>query len=169
RDLIAFRRRYDHLVEQVAESPLDSAHGGLWKVCTYVSQPTHSEHLVLVKGKIDPGKPTLVRMHPVSPFTDMLGEKSERTGQLQRAMEVIGAEGCGVVVMLVDNSPDRLKQFVIKRAGAQDVIEQRDYGIGAQILTDLGVHDMVLLTNSARTYVGLGGHDLRVVGQRPLG
>jgi 3,4-dihydroxy 2-butanone 4-phosphate synthase/GTP cyclohydrolase II len=168
RDLIAYRRRYDHLVECVAESPLDSVHGGLWSVRTYVSRPTHSEHLVLIKGKIDPRRPTLVRMHPVSPFTDILGEKSERSGQLQRAMEVIGAEGAGVVVMLVDNAPDRLKQFVTKRAGAQDVVEQRDYGTGAQILTDLGVRDMVLLTNSTRTYVGLGGHDLRVVGQRPL-
>jgi 3,4-dihydroxy 2-butanone 4-phosphate synthase/GTP cyclohydrolase II len=168
RDLIAYRRRYDHLVECVAESPLDSVHGGLWTVKTYVSRPTHTEHLVLVKGRVDPRKPTLVRMHPVSPFTDILGEKSERTGQLQRAMEVIGREGAGIVVMLVDNSPDRLKQFVTKRADAQDVVEQRDYGTGAQILVDLGVRDMVLLTNSQRTYVGLGGYDLRVVDQQAL-
>jgi 3,4-dihydroxy 2-butanone 4-phosphate synthase/GTP cyclohydrolase II len=83
-------------------------------------------------------------------------------------MDIIGEAGAGIIVMLIDNSPDRLKQLVAKKATFADVLEQRDYGVGAQILADLGVHDMILLTNSHRTYVALDGYGMEVVEQRAL-
>jgi 3,4-dihydroxy 2-butanone 4-phosphate synthase/GTP cyclohydrolase II len=168
RDLIAYRRRYDHLVSLVNETKIVSTHGGEWIAKTYINKAEYAEHLVLQKGKVEPGKPTLVRMHGLSIFSDMLGE-GDRAGQLQRAMEMIGEEGAGVVVIIRDNSPDRLTKMIERRAqGAPADMEQRDYGIGAQILVDLGVHEMVLLTNSHRTFVGLDGYGLEVVGERPI-
>ena len=169
RDLIAYRRRYDHLVQCVNETKIVSAHGGEWVAKTYINKAEYAEHLVLQKGKVEPGKPTLVRMHGLSIFSDMLGEGG-RAGQLQRAMEIIGEEGAGIVVIIRDNTPDRLTKMIERRAqGAPgDGMEQRDYGIGAQILVDLGVHEMVLLTNSHRTFVGLDGYGLEVVSERPI-
>jgi 3,4-dihydroxy 2-butanone 4-phosphate synthase / GTP cyclohydrolase II len=168
RDLIAYRRRYDHLVQQVNETRIVSTHGGEWTAKTYINKAEYAEHLVLQKGKVEAGKPTLVRMHGLSIFTDMLGE-GERAGQLQRAMEIIGDEGAGIVVIIRDNSPDRLTKLIANRAqGLPADMEQRDYGIGAQILVDLGVHEMVLLTNSHRTFVGLDGYGLEVVGEKPI-
>jgi 3,4-dihydroxy 2-butanone 4-phosphate synthase/GTP cyclohydrolase II len=172
RDLIAYRRRYDHLVQFVAETKLVSQFGGDWTVKTYVNKAEYAEHLVLQKGRVDPKAPTLVRMHALSPFADILGEDSPRGGLLKRSMELIGEVGSGVVVVLRDNRPDRLTAAIRKRAeGAPpsaDDMEQRDYGIGAQILVDLGVQDMVLLTNSHRTFVGLDGYGLNVVGERAI-
>ena len=168
RDLIAYRRRYDHLVQQVNETKIVSTHGGEWTVKTYINQAEYAEHLVLQKGKVDPGKPTLVRMHGLSIFTDILGEGG-RSGQLQRSMELIGETGAGIVVIIRDNSPDRLTKMIERRSqGVPADMEQRDYGIGAQILVDLGVHEMVLLTNSHRTFVGLDGYGLEVVGEKPI-
>src|SRR5688500_16375940 len=168
RDLIAYRRRYDHLVQQVNETRIVSTHGGEWTAKTYINKAEYAEHLVLQKGRVEPGKATLVRMHGLSIFTDMLGE-GERAGQLQRAMKIIGDEGAGIVVIIRDNTPDRLTKMIARRAeGAPSDMEQRDYGIGAQILVDLGVHEMVLLTNSHRTFVGLDGYGLEVVGERPI-
>ena len=168
RDLIAYRRRYDHLVQQVNETKIVSTHGGEWTAKTYINRAEYAEHLVLQKGKVEAGKPTLVRMHGLSIFSDMLGE-GDRAGQLQSAMEIIGEAGAGIVVVIRDNTPDRLTKMIARRAdGAPADMEQRDYGIGAQILVDLGVHEMVLLTNSHRTFVGLDGYGLEVVGEQPI-
>ena len=168
RDLIAYRRRHDHLVECRAESAFISEYGGEWTVRAYRDSSQNAEHLVLQKGRVDPSKPTLVRVHPTSPLLDILGEKGERSGQLRRAMEIIGEEGAGIIVLLVDNMPGRFERLVATRGRHEDSGEQRDYGVGAQILADLGVHDMILLTNSHRTYVALDGYGLEAVGTRPL-
>jgi 3,4-dihydroxy 2-butanone 4-phosphate synthase/GTP cyclohydrolase II len=169
RDLIAYRHRHDHLVAKVAETRLSSAHGGDWTVKTYVNRVEYAEHLVLQKGRVEPGQPTLVRMHNFNPLTDMLGEVGPRSTYLQRAMDIIGTEGAGVIVIIRDNRPDRLSRMMAARdSGERPAMEQRDYGIGAQILADLGVTDIRLLTNSAHSYVGLGGYGLNVVGQQPI-
>ena len=169
RDLIAYRRRHDHLVECRAESKFVSNYGGEWTMRAYFDSAQSTEHLVLQKGRVDPAKPTLVRVHPGSPLADILGETGPRSGQLERAMEIIAEEGAGVVVLLLDHSPNRMTRMVASRGKPEDVSEQRDYGVGAQILADLGVHDMVLLTNSHRTYVALEGYGLEVTGTRSLG
>jgi 3,4-dihydroxy 2-butanone 4-phosphate synthase/GTP cyclohydrolase II len=169
RDLIAYRRRHDHLVAAIAETRFVSRHGGDWTVRTYINKAEYAEHLVLQKGKVVPGTPTLVRMHVLSPFSDILGEDSPRTGALQRAMEIIGEEGAGIVVIIRDNRPDRLSRLMADREGAQrDALEQRDYGIGAQILVDLGVSEITLLSNAHRSFVGLSGYGLTVVSERRI-
>ncbi len=167
RDLIAYRLRHDHLVQCVASVPLDSIHGGQWTAKTYVNKAEYAEHMVLQKGRIEPGKPTLVRVHAMSMFTDLFGEVGGRAGQLQRAMEVIGAAGAGIVVIIRDARPDAISAQMRAR-GAGEPVELRDYGIGAQILVDLGVTDMVLLTNAHRNIVGLQGYGLNVVGEQAI-
>ena len=169
RDLIAYRRRNDHLVQCIAEIPMTSVFGGDWIAKTYVNRAEYAEHLVLQKGKPVAGQPTMVRMHALSIFPDMLGDLSSRDGQLQKSMQMIGEEGSGIVVVIRDISPHRLSREMQARAGTRPAdMDLRDYGIGAQILVDLGVHDMILLTNSHKTFVGLDGYGLNVVEERSI-
>jgi 3,4-dihydroxy 2-butanone 4-phosphate synthase/GTP cyclohydrolase II len=167
RDLIAYRHAHDRLVKCVAETKLESWHGGEWTAKTYANTAEYSEHMVLQKGRIEPGKPTLVRMHTQSMFTDMFAEKGNRAGQLQRAMDVIGEEGAGVIVIIRDGSPTAISEQM-RAKGQGESIVLRDYGIGAQILVDLGVTDMILLTNQHRNIVGIEGYGLHVVGERAI-
>ncbi len=168
RDLIAYRRRHDHNVEKVAETRFESRWGGEWTAISYRNKAIDAETLALVKGKIDPGQPTLVRMHSLNLFSDVLGQGGEREGMLGRAMEAIAAEGSGVVVLLNRTVP--LSQVVRVHAGetVPDMQELRDYGVGAQILAELGIHDMILLTNSHHTLVALDGYGLNIVAERPI-
>ena len=173
RDLIAYRRRHDHLVEKRAEMTFESKWGGQWKAMTFHNKATGDETIALVKGRIDPTKPTLVRMHTASFFVDMFGETSERAGLLSHSMELIAAEGAGVIVVInrpMKGSVTRFMQLRAegKGAGAPEVEELRDYGVGAQILADLGVEEMVLLTNTHHTLVGLEGYGLSIVGERAI-
>ena len=169
RDLIAYRRRYDHLVEKRAEAKFVSRWGGDWTAMTFYNKATGTDTLALVKGKIDPAKPTLVRMHTLSMFSDMLGELSDRAGILGRSMEIIGKEERGVVVVINRAGPNMLSKVLQARTTPDaDMDELRDYGVGAQILAELGVHDMVLLTNSHHTLIALEGYGLSIVGERPI-
>ncbi|MES2175604.1 MAG: 3,4-dihydroxy-2-butanone-4-phosphate synthase [Pseudomonadota bacterium] len=170
RDLIAYRRRHDHMIERRAETTFDSRWGGDWKAISFYNKATQTEQLVLQKGHVDPEKPTLVRMHQMSPLSDTFGKLGARAGLLPRCMEVIGEEGAGIIVILRGDEPDMLTRMLQHNAGiAQgDMDELRNYGAGAQILADLGVHDMILLTNSHRSLIALDGYDLAVVGQRPI-
>ncbi|WP_353216246.1 3,4-dihydroxy-2-butanone-4-phosphate synthase [Sandarakinorhabdus sp.] len=167
RDLIAYRHRHDRLVKCVAETRLESWHGGDWLAKTYANTAEYAEHMVLQKGRIEPGKPTLVRVHTQSMFTDMFGEKGDRAGQLGRAMDAIGNEGAGVIVIIRDGSPTAISEQM-RAKGQGEPITLRDYGIGAQILVDLGVTDMILLTNQHRNIVGIEGYGLKVVGERAI-
>ena len=167
RDLIAYRLRHDHLVQCVASVPLDSIHGGAWTAKTYVNKAEYAEHMVLQKGRIDAAKPTLVRVHAMSMFTDLFGEAGGRAGLIPRAMEIIGDAGAGIIVIIRDARPDAISAQMRAR-GQGEPHELRDYGIGAQILVDLGVSDMVLLTNAHRNIVGLQGYGLNVVGEQAL-
>lgn len=173
RDLIAYRRKHDHLIEKKAELRFTSRWGGDWRAVTFFNKATGDETVALVKGHIDPAAPTLVRMHTMSMFVDVFGEDNERSGLLSRSMEAIAAEGSGVLVLI--NKPVRgmVSRFMElraagKSAGAPEIEELRDYGGGAQILTELGVHDMILLTNTHHTLVGLEGYGLSIVGERPI-
>ncbi len=168
RDLIAYRMKHDNLVKCVAEMTLESDYGGRWTARTYANTAEYGEHIVLQKGHVVPGEPTLVRMHTQSMFTDLLGEVDERTGQLQRAMAAIGEAGSGIVVILRDPSPTAISSQMRARGQGEPVAALRDYGIGAQILVDLGVSEMILLTNAHRNIVGLTGYGLTVVGERPI-
>jgi 3,4-dihydroxy 2-butanone 4-phosphate synthase/GTP cyclohydrolase II len=164
RDLIEYRMRHDHLVEKATESTFVSDYGGEWRAVTFRNKIDGTTNLVLQKGHVEPGKPTLVRMHAISIFDDLLGRPGARKRTLQRSMAAIGEEGSGLIVVLMPRSPDALQQEV---AGKPEG-ELREYGIGAQILAELGVHDMILLTNSPRPVVGIEGYHLRVVDERPI-
>jgi 3,4-dihydroxy 2-butanone 4-phosphate synthase / GTP cyclohydrolase II len=171
RDLIAYRRRHDHLVELVSEAPFTSRWGGDWTVRAYRNKATGTEQIALVKGRVDPTKPTLVRMHALSPFADMFGEDSQRSHLLSRSMELIGEAGAGVIVVINRQRADAFTTAVRMKAGEAvtvDMEELRDYGVGAMILAELGVHDMVLLTNTHHTLVGLDGYGLSIVGEREI-
>ena len=173
RDLIAYRRKHDHLVEKRAEMKFTSKWGGDWTAMTFFNKATGDETMALRKGMIDPDKPTLVRMHTMSMFVDVFGEDNDRAGLLSRSMEAIAEEGSGVVVVINKPMVGVVSRFMQlraegKSAGAPEVEELRDYGGGAQILTELGVHDMILLTNTHHTLVGLEGYGLSIVGERPI-
>ncbi len=166
-DLIAYRHAHDRLVKVVAETEIDSWHGGKWLAKTYANTAEYGEHMVLQKGRIDPDTPTLVRVHTMSMFSDLFAEADDRAGQLQRAMDVIGEAGAGVVVIIRDSSPTAISSQM-RAKGEGQPIELRDYGVGAQILYDLGVRDMVLLSNRHRNIVGIQGYGLNVVGERAI-
>ena len=175
-DLISYRRRTESIVKRAVETDLNSEFGGDWRMIVYVNKASYAEHLALVKGNIGTGDPVLVRMHAVNVLDDVLGESSGGgiSGNVQAAMREIGEAGRGVVVLIREPTPTALSDMVRDRLGAgkgrdgDDVPgnELRDYGVGAQILLDLGVRDMTLLTNSSRNVVGLEGYGLRVVERR---
>jgi 3,4-dihydroxy 2-butanone 4-phosphate synthase / GTP cyclohydrolase II len=171
RDLIAYRLKKDHLVEQTAEAEFDSRWGGRWTAKSFLNKAVGTEQVALVKGRVDPERPTLVRMHQLSLFADAFGEADRRGGMLRGAMKIIGEEGCGVIVVLNRAMPDAIAATLNVRSGRakpEDMDQLRDYGGGAQILSALGVHDMVLLTNTHHTPVALGGYGLAIVGERPI-
>jgi 3,4-dihydroxy 2-butanone 4-phosphate synthase/GTP cyclohydrolase II len=171
RDLIAYRRRHDHLLERRMDTRFTSRWGGEWTAISFYNKAVGSETMALVKGSIDPSKPTLVRMHTLSVFADTFGEKSEREGLLAGAMKMIADEGSGVVVIInraMQNLVSRQMEILKNGSRESDVEELRDYGIGAQVLAELGVHDMVLLTNTHHTLVALEGYGLSIVGEREV-
>lgn len=171
RDLIAYRHRYDHLVERRAETSFTSRWGGDWRVITFWNKAAGTEQIALLKGRVNPDKPTLVRMHVLSPFGDLFGEEGKRGKLLERSMEIIGEEGAGVIVVINKPRADAFTMAVERKAGIRteaDMEELRDYGVGAMILTELGVEEMILLTNTHHTLVGLDGYGLSIVGERPI-
>jgi 3,4-dihydroxy 2-butanone 4-phosphate synthase / GTP cyclohydrolase II len=168
RDLIEYRRKHDHLVECVSEAPFVSDYGGDWIAKSYRNKVDGSVNIVLQKGKIIEGEPTLVRMHGISIFSDLLGQPGPRKRILQRAMGEIGKAGSGVIVLLMPSEPEALVRELGSLTGFKPEMDLRAYGIGAQILSDLGIHDMILLTNAHRNVVGLDGYGINIVGERPI-
>ena len=172
RDLIAYRRRHDHMVERRSESSFSSKWGGDWKAITFYNKATRTEQMVLQKGHVAPDQPTLVRMHQLSLLDDLYGANGHRSGLLARSMEIIGQEGSGLVVLLSGSEEANFLSRSVTRwekgEMPSDMDELRNYGVGAQLLAELGVHDMILLTNSQHSLVALDGYDLAVVGQRPI-
>ena len=175
RDLIAYRRKHDHLVVKRDESRFNSVWGGDWRVIAFYNKATKNEAMALVKGHIDPERPTLVRMHVMSIFDDIFARDTERRGMLAGAMEAIGKAGAGVVVLISRPQPDYASKAIrsLQNGKSSDPEndlppEQRDYGVGAQILAELGVHDMILLTNTHHSLVGLDGYDLSIVGEQSI-
>ena len=170
-DLIAYRRRNDRIVERLMEHKFNSRYGGEFNWYIYHNTVEYAEHVAIVKGEIDPEKPVLVRMHAFSIGTDALGSlDAPDAGILQRSMQMIGEAGKGVIVLIRDTSANALSERIkqVKSAPGSPVNALRDYGVGAQILADLGVRDIILLSNSQRSIVGLEGFGLRLVETRPV-
>ena len=171
-DLISYRRRTERLVEKILEEPFDSRTGGEFRLMIYANTVAYAEHIALVKGDVSTPGPVPVRMHSVNILDDVLGDTaSSRSRDLHASMEEIGREGRGVIVLIREGYPtfltDKLKA---KQEGVdpQGGHELRDYGIGAQILRDLGVSEMVVLSNNPMTVIGLEGYGLKIVSRRPI-
>jgi 3,4-dihydroxy 2-butanone 4-phosphate synthase/GTP cyclohydrolase II len=169
-ELIAYRRKYDHFVKRKAEAPFESHNGGSWKMYVYVNELEYAEHIALVKGDIATPEPAMVRMHAVNIFTDMLDWKPYERDVLGESMRIIAKKGRGIVVLLRTTRPTFVSDVVTRRI-AEDIDRRRvkEYGVGAQILLDLGVKDMILLTDTPeKKIVALEGYDLNIVGTHPI-
>jgi 3,4-dihydroxy 2-butanone 4-phosphate synthase/GTP cyclohydrolase II len=162
-DLIAYRRRHDNLVSETAVKSVRSEHGGDWLMRIFADETQGAEHIVLTKGDITTSAPVLVRMHALNPLEDVLGIGAAHSHDLHGAMRVIAAEGRGVVVLLRDTT---MKLVTEGEASPQTL---RQYGVGAQILSSLGLTDITLVTNSvAPRVIGLEGYGLNIAGTRPI-
>lgn len=170
RDLIAYRLKKDHLVERVATCPFAAASGAQWQAQVFRDKASGEEQLALVHGTLDPSEPVLVRMHSVDLFADVLGERGPKSDLLHSAMRMIEQEGSGVVVMLHAAAPGSLSRSIDLRAGKPAEVGDgvRAYGTGAQILAALGIHDMILLSNTRHAPVGLSGYGLAIIEERPI-
>lgn len=183
-DLIRYRRKHEKVVQRKATTKIQSAHGGEFDMHLYVNNVTYAEHIALVKGDISNDAPVLTRVHALNVLEDVLGDtQNGHNGLLASAMRQIDKEGRGVVVLIREPRPNSLSSSIAKlielNGGDGDALRQelsdesgdgdlRDYGVGAQILHDLGIRDMILLSNTKRHIVGLDGFGLNLVDQRPL-
>jgi 3,4-dihydroxy 2-butanone 4-phosphate synthase/GTP cyclohydrolase II len=188
-DLIAYRLRNDSIVERLITTRITRKHGGEFRLIVYRNRVSGAEHLALVKGDISGDEPVLVRMHAVNILDDMIHDTTNhREFELEGAIRAIGKEGRGVVVIIREPWAEKLSNQVRARhrtpsdpmaASAEISVSQdegretappalRDFGVGAQILADLGVKEMVLLTNRARAIKGLEGFGLTAVDRRPI-
>lgn len=166
-DLIAWRRRKDTLVQRVFETRVQTETGGEFRGLVYKNTLNGQEHIALVKGKLDGDAPVLVRMHAENVMHDILGSGSVRAHTLRKSLELIGARGRGVVVLICNGSATRFSDLRDRTARGENFI-LREYGVGAQIIGDLGIHEIVLLSDTPHTVVALDGYDLKIVGQEPI-
>jgi 3,4-dihydroxy 2-butanone 4-phosphate synthase/GTP cyclohydrolase II len=163
-DLIAYRRRHDNLVRVTTEKTISSEFGGDWQMRIYTDETHGSEHIVLIKGDISGEDPVLVRMHTLDPMLDIVGiGGAGRSNEFGCAMRAIAEEGRGALVLLRDTS----MKLVTEDAASPQTLRQ--YGLGAQILTSLGLSDLILMTNSPTPkVVGLDSYGLSIVGTRKI-
>jgi len=169
-DLIEYRRRTETYVERRAEAELESIYGGLFRSIVYVNKIAYSEHIALVKGDVTQSGPVPVRMHALDVLTDALGDTAGKAGLLQSSMKLIAEEERGVVVLIREALPTAVSDKIRRKAG-EDIphrVELRDYGIGAQILFDLGLREIELLTNSNYDIVGIEGYGLTIAASRRI-
>jgi 3,4-dihydroxy 2-butanone 4-phosphate synthase/GTP cyclohydrolase II len=167
-DLIAYRLRNDRLVERLVESSLESRFGGAFRMLVYVNKVAYAEHIALVRGDVSTADPVLVRMHALNVLGDVLGDLESGSSSLDQAMRMVAEYGRGVVVLIREPMATSLSDKVRARLGEAPRQELREYGVGAQILLDLGVRNMILLSNAPKTIVGLEGYGLSVVDYRSI-
>lgn len=165
-DLIEYRRRNEKLVVRTSEKKFVSKDAGEFNLITFKSQVDGIEHIVLVKGEIDQSKPTLVRMHHLNIFNDCLDDaESPKTGLLKKALKKIAKNQNGVIVII--RQPREDLQGLVDSENAKTK-ELRNYGIGAQILTDLGIKNMILLSSAKKSVIGLEGYGLKISGYKKI-
>ena len=170
-DLIAYRLKNDRIVKRTVTSQVESVFGGTFDLHVYETTVEPVEHLALVRGDLSKPGPVLVRVHAVNMPADLLGigTDGEKGSLLQKTLEIIASEGRGVVVLIRDLRPRSVSGWLAKQAAGTKERRLVEIGVGSQILRDLGISDMVLLTNSPSSrYVGLEGYGLRIAGTRRI-
>lgn len=169
-DLIAYRHKHDNLVREVRRDSVTSFYGGEWDMRVFADLTTGTEHVVLSKGDVTDGAPVLVRTHALNALEDTLGigvasAVSGPVGKLPRAMQAIAEEGRGAVFLFRQPRPS-LTEEQEEDIGPRIV---KQTGLGSQIMSTMGVHELVLLTDSPDTrYLGLDAYGISIVGTRPL-
>ncbi|GAB6144301.1 bifunctional 3,4-dihydroxy-2-butanone-4-phosphate synthase/GTP cyclohydrolase II [Desulfocicer niacini] len=182
-DLVNYRLKTESFVRKAAQTVIPTHFGGEFRIIAYENDLDNLTHIAMVKGEIDPAKAILVRVHSECMTGDIFGSMRCDCGdQLHRAMERMEKEGSGVILYLRQEGRgiglvNKLKAYELQRKGCDTVeanlklgfdADMRDYGIGAQMLADLGVRKMRLMTNNPTKMVGLEGYGLSVVEQVPI-
>ena len=173
-DLIAYRRSNETLVQRAVETVMNGRIGGEWRLMIFENTISGVEHVALIKGDISTSEPVLVRMHSLDMMTDVLGEISERRSgrELETAMQTIADKERGIVVLLRESTNTSLSETIsaaINGTPVHDIASGlREYGVGAQILHELGVRRMVLLSDRPANIISLDGYDLEIVDWRRL-
>jgi 3,4-dihydroxy 2-butanone 4-phosphate synthase/GTP cyclohydrolase II len=183
-DIVEYRMRNELFVHRAAETLIPSQYGGEFNIIAFENDVDDLLHIALVKGAIDPERPTLVRVHSECMTGDIFGSlRCDCGDQLHRAMEMISQEGSGVIVYLRQEGRgiglvNKLKAYELQQKQGLDTVEAnrklgfkddlRDYGIGAQMLRNIGVRKMRLLTNNPKKMIGLDGYGLQIVEQIPI-
>ncbi|MGE4482884.1 3,4-dihydroxy-2-butanone-4-phosphate synthase [Acidocella sp.] len=166
-DLIAYRRTNEKLIKRVEQGSIAARDGGSWRMIAFESKVDGMEHLALVKGDLSGQEPVLVRMHGMDLIGDVLGNGHMEA--LHASMNEIAKAGRGVVVIVREQRQKAMSSGLRALLEGQDANRDlREYGIGAQILLDLGVKNMILLSNHKRNIIGLEGYGLNVIEQRSL-
>ena len=169
-DLIAHRLKYDNFIRRAGESTFTSHNGGEWKMIVYVNTAEYAEHIALVKGDLTLPEPTLVRMHAINILSDVLDDAHGPRDRLGESMRIVAYKGRGGVVVLRQARATFVSDIVLKHT-VDDLDRRRvkESGVGAQILRDLGITDMILLTDTPeKKVVALDGYGLNIVGTHPI-
>ncbi len=174
-DLIAHRLRHEAIIRRITERTIESQHGGTFQLHVFQTTVDQAEHLAIVKGDVSAPGAVLVRVHAVDVLRDLIGVGDSGTGSIARAMRMISDEGRGVIVLIRDLRPQSVSERFAARAEAPlrkiQGHERRivEIGIGSQILRNLGVGEMVLLTNTPDSiYVGVEAFGLKITEQRQI-
>ena len=183
-DLVEYRMKNESFVHRSAETLIPTMYGGEFKMVAFENDVDHLLHIALVKGEIDANQPVMVRVHSECMTGDIFGSlRCDCGDQLHRAMAMMDKEGTGVVLYLRQEGRgiglvNKLRAYELQRNQGLDTVEAnrklglpddlRDYGLGAQMLVDLGVRKMRLLTNNPKKMVGLEGYGLTIVEQMPI-
>ncbi len=167
-DLIAYRLSHDRIVKPAVESKIETNDAGAFRCVVYRNQAEAGEHLALIKGELSGPDPVLVRVQAFNIFDDIYS--AQKVLELHTAMQMIDQAGRGAVVMIRSSNPSVLSDRVRVHFSDREspYLELRDYGVGAQILLDLGVREMILLSNTKRMMIAIEGYGLKIVEQRPL-
>ena len=162
-DLIKYRSKNDNLVVETSRETVQSEFGGDWEMRIFTDQTHGVEHVMMIKGDISDGAPVLTRTHALHEATDILGLGPKPADELPRAMQIIAEEGRGVVCLF---RQPRHALYAHEEEGVKTI---KQIGLGAQMLSKIGLSQLILLTDSPRTkYVGLDAYDIAIVGTRPI-
>ncbi len=163
-DLIAYRHRHDNLVRETLNTEINSAHGGTWQMRIFTDLISGTEHVVLTKGDLSTPEPVLTRTHSLNALEDIMGIGAGGADKLPRAMEIVAKEGRGAVLLFREPRP---KLILDEEEDGPRTVKRT--GLGAQIISTMGISELILLTDSPLTrYVGLDAYGLSIVGTRPI-